>query len=322
MTCGSSSCCAVCLEEFAPSQVVVLPCKHLLCAGCQDALRRRVPQDLQDLASRKLEEIETTCGFLASAACPLCRSYTHQVDPMLHKYMCELYGYKKAKAFSQIGFLYQLHHNGVPSVLEEKRFVARVLASVTGVPAAHLHFLLRLHQCVDELEMRDSTAQAVPVCILERLSRPFDDIARMCLFNATLERASRLLLAPFSEYEDTLERWISTQKKFIRDSPEGFVLDGTWEACTAQVEGAIEDALARIEARCAMCERPPTYMCARCRKASYCSSECQRKAWKNGHSLMCRYLSSSSPDPFETASSETVEKFIQALRNTFPWGSN
>ena len=44
-----------------------------------------------------------------------------------------------------------------------------------------------------------------------------------------------------------------------------------------------------IHSFCANCQLPRAYkkLCSRCRAASYCSEECQRKHWENGHRKLC-----------------------------------
>lgn len=59
-------------------------------------------------------------------------------------------------------------------------------------------------------------------------------------------------------------------------------------ACFAAMRTAIDMALV-TQNKCSFCLKKPdvVFLCDLCRRMRYCSEECQKKSWKDGHSAVC-----------------------------------
>ena len=69
------------------------------------------------------------------------------------------------------------------------------------------------------------------------------------------------------------------EKKYISPTNQG-----KWK-CSVFVPSYITD---EESTKCVVCGKRAVARCSRCKTVGYCSTDCQRKHWKAGHSIQCK----------------------------------
>mmetsp|Transcript_27761 Transcript_27761/g.64716 ORF Transcript_27761/g.64716 Transcript_27761/m.64716 type:complete len:107 (+) Transcript_27761:260-580(+) len=80
-------------------------------------------------------------------------------------------------------------------------------------------------------------------------------------------------------------------QKFLTHSAPSTKTQEALNAINGTCRSGISNATNILECHeCGTTEHNGLKMCSGCKKASYCSTECQRKAWKSGHKETCRKI--------------------------------
>ncbi|XP_057949648.1 ubiquitin carboxyl-terminal hydrolase 15 [Malania oleifera] len=145
------------------------------------------------------------------------------------------------------------------------------------------------------------------------------DIPALFLFLVVLPVVAYVLLGKWSETAKKKER-ISLLAQLAAE-----------EACKAEVMAAVGvipnvSSSKNVTHECALCFRPATTRCSRCKSARYCSGKCQIIHWRQGHKEECQQLetssSSSSPKPASVEESIHERVLIPEDMNSQFFGSN